>query len=245
MNVQDYYKQRQALTEEQPRFRQLCLACFQPPFSCYCAQIRRFDSHIKFVILIHPIEARRRIATGRMSYLCLENSHLIKGQDYSTHSEVNELIENPDHYPVILYPDPDATNLSNLTESERQALVPSQKQLVIFVIDGTWGTAGRTLRQSANLSMLPRLCFSPVQLSNFRVRKQPRPGCYATIEAIHHTIELLGPSRGFDTDRGSHNNLLEVFNGLVNKQVTMQKATPDQLRKLAKRAMSPPSHTRT
>lgn len=174
-----------------------------------------------------------------MSYLCLENAHLIRGQDYSENAEVNRLIDNPDYHAVILYPDPLATNISALTESERRSLFPSQKQLVIFVIDGTWGTASRTLLQSANLSRLPRICFSPLQPSNFRVRKQPRPGCYATIEAIHHTIELLGPSCGFNTQAGAHENLLDVFGFLVDQQVRMQEANPNRLRTLRDEASRP------
>src|SRR5437868_14164259 len=104
----------------------------------------------------------------------------------------------------MLYPGMRSQNLTPLSQDERLDLFPQSKKLTIFVIDGTWATARRTVRQSQNLTNLPRICFSPVKPSTFRVRKQPNPACYSTIEAIHHTIELVGQSQGFDTTSREH-----------------------------------------
>jgi DTW domain-containing protein YfiP len=75
------------------------------------------------------------------------------------------------------------------------------------------------IRQSENLKSLPRICFSPAKPSNFRVRKQPHPNCYSTIEAIHHTIELVGASQGFSTDQREHDKLLTAFDFMVERQL--------------------------
>ena len=104
MNLQDYLILRKRHEEFSPQFRKLCTRCIQPLFSCYCGHIQRFDPKIDFVILIHPIEVRRRIATGRMSFLCLENSKLIRGQDYSEDFEVNKILADENRHCVILYP---------------------------------------------------------------------------------------------------------------------------------------------
>nr|BFD61075.1 hypothetical protein CKG001_31820 [Bdellovibrio sp. CKG001] len=204
---------------DQAVYRQHCPVCIQPLKGCYCPHIQRFDPHISFVILIHPIEMRRRIATGRMSYLCLENSYLISGQDYSDNELVNALICDSDRHCVILYPGPDSQNLSLMSEGQRTDLVPAGKKLTVFVIDGTWATAKKMMRESQNLKTLPQVCFSPTKPSSFRVRKQPADFCYSTIEAIHQTIEILGHSRGFKTARRQHDNLLEVFDLLVERQL--------------------------
>lgn len=219
MDLQDYLEHRRKRTEQEPKYRELCTVCIQPTFSCYCRHIQAFDARIDFVILIHPIEVHRRIATGRMSHLCLMNSHLIMGQDYSADKRVNELIEDPERYPVILYPGRQSTNLSLLNDSEKASLFPKNKKLTIFVIDGTWATARRTIRQSKNLSPLPRISFSPEKPSNFRVRKQPDPLCYSTIEAIHQVIELVGPSQGFAASSREHDKLLYVFDKMVERQL--------------------------
>jgi DTW domain-containing protein YfiP len=191
----------------------------QPHYSCYCEHIRRFDPNMKFVILIHPIEMKRRIATGRMSHLSLEDSNLIMGHDYSENKRVNEILADSRFHPVVLYPGPTSVNLTYLEAREREDLFPQDKRLAVFVIDGTWGTARQMMNRSQNLKTLPRISFSPPAPSNFRVRKQPRPGCYSTIEAIHHTIELLGQGRGFPTETRIHDHLLHVFARMVERQL--------------------------
>ena len=179
---------------------------------------------MRFVILNHPIEMKRRIATGRMSHLCLEKSWLIVGHDYTHNPQVNAIIANPAFHCVILYPGQRSVNLSPLSRPDRRALFPRDKELVIFVIDGTWATARQTAWQSQNLKSLPRVCFTPPAPSNFRVRKQPRPECFSTIEAIHHTIELLG-----DGSR-RHDVLLDVFNRMVDRQVAIRDSSLERSR---------------
>lgn len=219
MNIDDYRLKKAKLLNQAPKYRVMCGTCAQPNFGCFCSQIKPFDSKINFVILIHPIEFKRRIATGRMSHLSLQGSHLIKGQDYSDSELVNQLIDDPDYYSVILYPGPFSKNLSAMNEVEKSKLFPTNKKLRIFVIDGTWATARKMVRQSFNLKGLPRICFTPEKPSSFRVRKQPNENCFSTIEAIHQTIELVGESQGFATGERIHDCLLSVFDFMVQRQL--------------------------
>ncbi|UXR65960.1 DTW domain-containing protein [Bdellovibrio bacteriovorus] len=213
---------------DQTVYRQHCPVCIQPQTGCYCQHIKPFDPCISFVILIHPIELRRRIATGRMSHLCLQHSYLISGQDYSSHEIVNQLINDPERHCVILYPGSDSLNLSLMPAGRRDGLAPLGKKLTVFVIDGTWATAKKMMRESQNLGSLPQICFSPEKPSAFRVRKQPSDFCYSTIEAIHQTIELLGDSRGFNTALRQHDNLLQVFDVLVERQLDYLKTSEEK-----------------
>jgi DTW domain-containing protein len=220
VNLYQYQAKRQHMAQEIPQTRALCLHCRQPKVNCYCAHIQRFDPNIEFVILIHPIEVRRRIATGRMSHLCLENSHLIEGENYSDNVRVNQLITDPLNQAVMLYPGPGSRNLSEMSVEQRSTLFLPDKKLVIFVVDGTWNTARNMVRHSYNIQALPRICFSLDTPSTFRVRKQPAEGCYSTIEAIHQVIELLGPLYGFATESRQHDGLLHVFDRMVARQLT-------------------------
>jgi DTW domain-containing protein YfiP len=217
MNIEEYRARRQELASAEPRHRRLCRTCLQPDFGCYCAQVRRFDPGMKFAILIHPIEFHRRIATGRLSHLCLENSELIMGHDFSADVRVNALLADRRWFPVLLYPGGASRNLTPMTGVERAALLPRDRRPLVFVVDGTWATARKMVRLSANLNRLPRVCFTPPRLSNFRVRRQPKPFCYSTVEAIHHTIELLGPACGLDLSGGEHDHLLRVFDHMVER----------------------------
>lgn len=220
MNTRDYLLKKEQLSSQAPKYRTLCSKCIQPDFSCYCKHITPIQCPVNFVVLIHPIEAKRRIATGRMSHLCLQGSHLIKGQNFTDHPHIDALIADPEYHSVILYPGIQSVNLSQLSADDRKELVFKNKKLRVFVIDGTWATARRMVRQSENINKLPRICFTPVKPSNFRVRKQPESHCYSTIEAIHHTIELLGSSEGFDLNQRPHDHLLEVFDGMVERQLS-------------------------
>lgn len=156
-----------------------------------------------------------------MSHLSLIDSQLIPGQDYSHNQRVNALIDDPMNECVILYPGPQSINLSPLSKTARRELIPHPpRRLVIFVIDGTWATARKMMRLSRNLGQLPRLSFTPDRPSNFRVRKQPKPECYSTIEAIYHLLELLQPDHQPSSDQPRpHQGLLRVFDFMVERQL--------------------------
>ena len=142
---------RRLQRNSQPQFRVLCATCLQPGLTCYCVHVRKFDPRLRFVILIHPLEFRRRIATGRMASLCLEQSRLLPGYNYAHNETVNAILADPSLYPVILYPGRGSTNLSELPATARAAVFPADKEPVIFVIDGTWATAKRMLKRSSCL----------------------------------------------------------------------------------------------
>jgi DTW domain-containing protein len=223
MNILDYLIKKQNRLNQLPKYRRVCRQCKQTDSACYCLELKKFDSKISFIILIHPIEVKRKIATGRMAHLSLNESYLIQGQDYTNNELVNQLIEDPHYQSVILYPGLESKNLTNLSTTEKINLFSTEKKLRVFVIDGTWATARKMTRLSVNLKKLPRVCFTPPSASNFRVRKQPGQDCYSTLEAIHHTIELLGDLKGFDTTSRQHDQLLKVFNFMVEKQLSFIK----------------------
>jgi DTW domain-containing protein YfiP len=224
--IQAYLDARLKLEQNAPKVREYCRQCVRPEKSCYCHQIKPLDAKVQFVILIHPIEQRRRIATGRMAHLCLKDSLLIPGYDYTDNAQVNALIDDPENFPVILFPGMEAANLSVLDSKARAQFFPKDKKLVIFVIDGTWSTARTTMRVSHNLKNLTRVCFSPTKPSHFRVRQQPAPECYSTIEAIHHTIELMGDHFGFDLASREHDSLLKTFDWMVETQLAAYQREP-------------------
>jgi DTW domain-containing protein YfiP len=214
----DEYKARQAarrLSEWQPRA--VCPRCEKAQTTCYCEKVRPFASRPEFVILIHPEEASRAIATGRMAHRCLSNSRLIEGIDFTNHSEVNRLIHDPEHHPMVLYPAPGAVDLSQTNTETVQKIFPPGKKVLVFVIDATWSKAKQMKRLSQNLSTLPAVCFTPDTPSTFRLRKQPHPHCYSVIEALHFVLEKLGTCANDE-----HDNLLEVFDFMVNQQIALQ-----------------------
>lgn len=219
MNIETYKQQRELFQSQLKQFRKQCAGCRQPEFSCYCCHIQKFDPKIKFVILIHPIEFKRRIATGRMTHQCLVNSELIVGQNYSADAKVNHLLNDPRYQPMVLYPGAKSLNLTHASPEKKTQFFDSEKIPLVFVIDGTWATARRMMRQSLNINGLPRFAFTPPGPSQFKVRKQPKADCYSTIEAVHQCIELMGARVAFDFTARPHDNLLTVFGKMVERQL--------------------------
>lgn len=221
IGLREYLLKRHRQNLAKPSYRHLCTTCLHPDFSCYCSTIETFDPKAQFVILIHPIEFQRRIATGRMAHLILKNSILIRGHDFSEDWKVNSILQDEKNHCVVLYPHQNSLNLS--CQPCLKDIFPKDKNLVVFVIDGTWATARQMMRQSENLQKIPKICFTPKARSNFRVRKQPDAHCLSTIEAIHEFIEVAYSSFDFDKSQRSHDFLLKAFDSMVEKQIECAK----------------------
>jgi DTW domain-containing protein YfiP len=200
----------------QTEHRLWCRRCRRPSGGCYCSLIAAFDSDPRFVILTQPREARHRFGTGRMAHLCLRNSLLLEGVDFSEDERVNDELHRPDSFPVLLYPGKDSINLSRQTRAERQELIPAGRKLAVIVLDGTWKSVRKMIRLSQNLATLPKVGFEPPSPSDYRIRRQPLPHCYSTIEAIHHVIDLFAAP---GSSPCPHDNLLTVFHSVIERQL--------------------------
>ncbi|MDZ4346949.1 MAG: tRNA-uridine aminocarboxypropyltransferase [Candidatus Binatia bacterium] len=204
----------------QVKHRASCNACRRPREACYCSLVEPFDSRPRFVILTQPREAKHRFGTGRMAHLCVRNSLLIEGVDFSEEARVNRELHAPMTLPVLLYPGKDSIDLSAQPADERFTLAPGGKTLVVFVLDGTWKSVRKMIRLSRNVASLPTIRFMPPAASNYRIRRQPKPYYYSTVEAIHYVIEHFTPrSEGRSRSSLPHDNLLKVFNAVVARQL--------------------------
>lgn len=168
------------------------------------------------MILSQPREAKHRLGTGRMAHLCLSNSLLFEGVDFSADDRVRRALQDPVNYPVLLYPSKDSVNLSGQLSEERMALTPAGRRLLVFVLDGTWKSVRKMIRLSRNVANLPKICFEPPSPSSYRIRRQPKAHCYSTLEAIHQVLDLFAPRT---PSRRPHDNLLTVFRSVIDRQL--------------------------
>jgi DTW domain-containing protein YfiP len=170
---------------------------------------------MRFVILMHEEEAKKqRTGTGRLAKLCLTNSELLVGVDFTADERVNALIKDPSYLPFVLYPGPDAANFAALG---KEAL-PEGKTPLIFVVDGTWRTARSILAKSSNVRALPRLSFSRSYISQFRIKRQPREYCLSTIEAIYYLCKEAEEA-GLERPDARREGLMTVFKKMVDTQL--------------------------
>jgi DTW domain-containing protein YfiP len=81
-------------------------------------------------------------------------------------------------------------------------------------------------RRRVNDPLKPKFTSPPARLfcsstpSAFRIRRQPHPDFYSTIEAIHHVIDLFAPTENENPAKPRpHDNLLAVFGTAVSRQL--------------------------
>ncbi len=183
--------------------RDTCYDCLRPSSQCYCARLPRIQNRTKVLILQHPRERGHAIGTARMAHLSLANSELWIDYNRRFASERPPLPAGCG----LLYPGPDATPLSGLSERQRpQALV---------VLDGTWHHARYMYRDCQWLHQLPRYSLSLSKPSNYRLRKEPAAHCVSTVEAIVAALKELEP------DLVGLSSLLNGFDSMIDQQIAM------------------------
>jgi DTW domain-containing protein YfiP len=199
--------------------RPTCYTCRKPQVSCYCKELHPVSSRPRIVILMHPLEARHPVGTGRLAHRCLSNSRLWVGTEFDEQSELACLIRDPSLNPLLLFPGAESISLDGLDDDRRSEILDSTRESVVIVLDATWSIANKMLRQSPVLQAIPRVSFSPGRRSGFLVRRQPRPECLSSLEAIHRVLCLMdGPER--------YEGMLRVFESMVSRQLAFTRNLP-------------------
>lgn len=186
---------------------------------CYCSRIAPIATRTRFALCIHPEEYRhQKSGTGRLCAIALKESRLFVGIDFSADAELNAFLSDPRFSPFLLYPGTPESPALNLSQHDAPLFPPDQIPLIVL-IDGTWRQARKILHDSANLRALPRLAFTPEHPSRFLFKRQPKPECLSTIEAVHEVLGAL-EARGYEKPGTRQNTLLEILADLVEWQVS-------------------------
>jgi DTW domain-containing protein YfiP len=194
-----------------------CFKCHRVTVNCLCSLIKPFESKTHFVLLMHPMEAKKeKMGTGRICLASLKNSTLITGVDFTEDEQVNALINDSSNYCVVLYPGERSLNISSDDVSPLLSL--GERRLVVFLIDGTWPCAKKMMRLSKNIHSLPRLSFTATQQSIFIIKEQPAEFCLSTLESIHFFLSEC-ERRGLESLGGQQDNMIEVFKAMVQFQI--------------------------
>ena len=162
------------------------------------------STRTRVLILQHPRESRVGINTARIARLCLENSELRQGVDFSLDPIVAAALSDPSRPAVLLFPGEGAIDPRH---------EPPQGAVTLVVLDGTWWQAAKLLKSNPALRRLPRYGLSPSQPSRYRIRAEPQEHCVATIEAL---ALMLGVLEG---DAARMQRLLLPFEAMVEHQL--------------------------
>lgn len=227
-------KQNQGVS---PKPRGTCLKCYRPLSHCLCPKIRPFQTRARFVILMHPKEARKiRNGTGRLAHLALKNSEIITGIDFSTNPRVQALLEEKRYIPFVLYP---GRTSKDITEFSQEELAGAGRQPLVFVIDGTWKAAKKMMKLSRNLHQLPRIAVHSGTPSRFVIKHQPNEQCLSTAEAVNFLLADL-EKKGVEKLENSHLTLMDTLEEMVKIQLSFIKNASDSRRKGERNRRSAP-----
>jgi len=220
MDLQTYLNRKYARErEEQNRIagqRTLCMQCLRPDSACFCRFIRPFSTRTRFIFLMHPREARKeKTGTGRLAHLCLRNSEIHIGTDFSGDDFLDTILHSPKLFPLLLYPGDSSIPLSSFPWKE---LSGEKRSPCIFIPDGTWALAKKIWTRNPVLQALPRIALTPQKTSQFFIKRQPRVDCLSTIETVHCYLEECR-RLGIESLKKEHDLLLDIFQRMVNHQL--------------------------
>lgn len=215
-------------TESAPRA--WCPECRRAQVMCCCALVEPIAIGFELAVLMHPREARVAIGTGRLLHRMVRGSHLVVGEVLDDDRRLASLLARPELAPLVLFPRDDAVDLDRATLEELRSLIGPGRAPLVLIPDGTWTTAKRLVRVSERLSALPALRFSPPRPSRYgRLRKEPGPDCWSTLESAHHVIDRFG-ALGLappPPDR-AHDRLLVVMDEVVARQLAYEPLPADR-----------------
>jgi DTW domain-containing protein YfiP len=204
------------------RGRPTCYRCWRPAVACICADVVAVANRTPVVIVQHPRERRHPFGTVRIARLGLRrvDVHVASGvlAERASLQPGRRETECPPCAPpgaALLFPAPDAAPLD---EARPSALV---------VVDGTWPTARRLVRDNAWLQQLPRVRLDPARPGRYRIRRAPRPAFQlSTIEAVVEALRILEP------DTPGLDDLLGAFDRMIERQIALAHATVEPCRSL-------------
>lgn len=197
--------------------RDFCYKCFRPLDTCYCKWTSPVNCGVKFVLLMHPKEARKqRTGTGRLACLCLPDSEIIIGIDFTENERLNTLLNDPKYYPVLMYPGEDAWSARK--EGFKEAV--GDRTLLVIIIDSTWFCSKKMIKLSSNINCLPKLSFYGSYKSIFTFKREPEEYCVSTIESCYYLIkELQENGMAPDQTTCDPEPLMNVFKHMILTQL--------------------------
>jgi DTW domain-containing protein YfiP len=196
-----------------------CFKCHRLEKLCLCYLIKPFSTKVKFVILMHPMEAKKeKMGTGRIVLATLIDSQMIMGVDFTEDQQVNALINDPNNYCMVMYPGEKSVNISEHDITPLLDHQKSQKRLIVFLIDGTWPCAKKMMMLSQNIKNLPRVSFTAHHTSIFEIKEQPADYCLSTLESIHFFIKECN-RRGLENTASVEDQLIVTFKAMIDFQI--------------------------
>jgi DTW domain-containing protein YfiP len=164
---------------------------------------------------MHPKEFKKtKNGTGHFTNLSLKNCEIHVGVDFTAHTAVNDIINDPSNSCYTLYPHEKSIHLNKTSIGE------GQKNTVIFLIDSTWPCSRAILAASPNIDALQKISFTHTEVSKFTFKEQPKAYCLSTMESTLCVLKLLNMHRIETLEDTKLDHFLLPFEKMVEYQLS-------------------------
>jgi DTW domain-containing protein YfiP len=171
-----------------------CPRCHKPEPLCICDSIVPIDNKISVLILQHPQEQDRLLATARVTALHFRDALVKVGLSWPSLSKILGRDVDPQRWGILYLGSAKVADLetdcdivaidkkSQLEENQRGILKDLQG---IIVLDGTWSQAKALWWRNAWMLKCRRIILDPAQPSRYgKLRREPRRDGLSTLEAV-------------------------------------------------------------
>lgn len=192
-----------------PSKRQYCSVCLYPQTVCLCDVIKPVNSKHQVIILQHPSECKHAKGSARLVALCLENSHLLVGEQSNDFDALQHQLTCQQNPSYLIYPTQQCQYVEQLALDSTKTGQQISPCNLIF-IDGSWKKAYKILQLNPWLKQLPSLSFRQANHSQYQIRKASRSDSLSTLEAVKYCLDTL--------DNTNTAPLSAAFAAMINNQ---------------------------
>ncbi len=187
-----------------------CPRCLRRRHACLCEHVPRVKNATQIYVLQHPRERLHPFGSVPIAVLGLEKIAVdVFGEAYEHRRTWSRAV--PDDA-LLVFPGPTARDLAEIALERRPSC--------LVFIDGTWPHAKSMLKQSPALAALPQARLAPKAPSLYRIRREPKPHCMSTIEAIVRALEVL------EAKAEGLGDLLDSFSRMIDRHLALRAARP-------------------
>ncbi|KAB2824495.1 tRNA-uridine aminocarboxypropyltransferase [Aliivibrio finisterrensis] len=190
-----------------------CLQCLKTKKACICKWITPISTEIELIILQHPTEAKRPLGTAKILSLSLANCRTFIGENFTEHSELNQLLSDDNYQHQVLF-------LDNTSQVISSASNTSEKKQRVILLDGTWKKAYKMWQLSTNLHSLHKVHLDTELSGNYRVRKAPKDNALSTAEAGYHVLSQLDNESIASETADKFGSILTAFDNMIEFHIS-------------------------
>lgn len=178
---------------------------------CVCDEIPRLSLRTRVVVVMHKRERHKTTATAPLALRALENAELHVHGLPDAPLDLRGLHEQGRQV-LVLFPSDDAVELRPPDDG---------REVTLVVPDGSWRQASKAVRRIPGLAEAPKVVLPPGPPTAWRLRREPREGGLATLEAIARSVGVL-------ESKEAQAALEALFERVVERTLWTRQPSPDR-----------------